>query len=588
MSRYISLTGASDMPPSEAKLPPSLQQSGGSIDLLLSAAAAESCPHQQFRTHRSRYAHIRSTSVRLHPYSSHNQDHSGGVFGSFVDFNDVQTNPFPERQQLERNIPDETVMGESLAASPVAGDANDPILAEIDSSTKVDTSSSNPNGPSLSITESTIVHETLGHAERSEALQESADLAAFAAWVTLKLVGRRHSILTESKIMTSTSHNRISQPGFLSDNCCGSVNWESNIRSHSFGIPATAASMHTPIPNTHSGQLKRSFSVSIEKQNQQRKVYGSNFSPDKGNFEPSFYFPQQDSQSNSIQSVPSLRVSSSVGSASSIHVEGHPNSPGVRLQLPPITRLLSHFVQTPTNASLLPPPSVHNFGSAAGQPLYSTAPHGQPPPRVTTPGAALPTAYVAHYTSRLTRLASLTLLRLPTPPHTVLVALHLLRRVMSAPRTLPESLATPTRLLLACLVLADATIGSERGVPTRAWASVARSCGIHGNDSDPSATRHGAADPVSGGDTVCRLVVTLKREAVECLEYNLLESLVGYREWVETLINLLKADNSGDGLGSRSLSTAKTSGAAGMKLRTRLILEELRVGDGKLAMGWKW
>ncbi|KAJ3211857.1 hypothetical protein HDU82_004671 [Entophlyctis luteolus] len=382
-------------------------------------------------------------------------------------------------------------MDEPFAASPIAGDANDPILVD--------------NPTTQSVTQMTSQFE--------EAAQDAADLAAFTAWVTLKLVSRRHSIIAKSK-MTASTWNR-----FRPANC------------HNSHQILKCKSLHSnPATHTESDVVRHSFHGSAEIQSNWSPIFLVNFC-DTG-----------------LNSVPSLSMSSSVGSASSIYIDGYSKSPSLGPQLPPLSSILCQFMPA----------------SAKVRQIVCSSRSASP--------KELPTAYAAHYTSRLTRLATLTVLRLPTPPHTLLIALHLLRRIMSAPRMLPDSLATPTRLLLACLIAADTVIGSERGVTTREWSVIARTCGIYGDDA-------GGINLGSGSSTA-NLVVNLKREVLQSLDYSLQESLWVYREWVDTLCDLLQRDDVSD--------HSSFSSATDMRLRTQLILKELGTGDRVLDMGWKW
>ncbi|KAJ3232568.1 hypothetical protein HDU78_006972 [Chytriomyces hyalinus] len=209
----------------------------------------------------------------------------------------------------------------------------------------------------------------------------------------------------------------------------------------------------------------------------------------------------------------------------------------------------------------------------------------------------LPPSYISHYTSRLTRLATLTLLKTPTPPHTTLLALHLLRRLISTPKPLPTRISTPTRMLLACLMVADSLFGGERGVPSRVWGAIAKVSGLKDGGDDGDTTSSSGPPPVGpltdakqqpGGSTAAAgegglgFIAGMKKDVLVALGFHLHASVVGYTEWMQTLKDLLKDGDSGGDVGS------VTGASVDMKRRTKRILDDLSVGEGRLGMDWKW
>ncbi|KAI8830225.1 hypothetical protein BJ741DRAFT_620868 [Chytriomyces cf. hyalinus JEL632] len=241
---------------------------------------------------------------------------------------------------------------------------------------------------------------------------------------------------------------------------------------------------------------------------------------------------------------------------------------------------------TASNSSMLsspnPPPQF----------LQPTNPQQQQQPQSTR--HTLPPSYISHYTSRLTRLATLTLLKTPTPPHTTLLALHLLRRLISTPKPLPTRISTPTRMLLACLMVADSLFGGERGVPSRVWGAIAKVSGLKdGGDDGDTATASSNVPPPVGPLTDAKqltavegglgFIAGMKKDVLVALGFHLHASVVGYTEWMQTLKDLLKdGDSGGDGGGS------VTGASVDMKRRTKRILDDLSVGEGRLGMDWKW
>ncbi|KAI8617736.1 hypothetical protein BC830DRAFT_1166730 [Chytriomyces sp. MP71] len=247
--------------------------------------------------------------------------------------------------------------------------------------------------------------------------------------------------------------------------------------------------------------------------------------------------------------------------------------------LPPLRR----HAASQYSSSATPPLPRPNYLQPRSASSYSSSHSYQPtPPQQATspqhgPGSGskqqhtLPPAYISHYTSRLTRLATLTLLKTPTPPHTTLLALHLLRRLISSPLKLPTRISTPTRMLLACLMVADALFGGERGVPARVWAAIAKVSGLKDDANEPSEVEGGSLGFVAG----------MKKDVLVALNFHLHASVLGYGEWMQTLKDLLKDDVAGGSGGEGGASVD-------MKKRTRRILDDLSVGEGRLGMDWKW
>ncbi|KAJ3402017.1 hypothetical protein HDU80_005513 [Chytriomyces hyalinus] len=230
---------------------------------------------------------------------------------------------------------------------------------------------------------------------------------------------------------------------------------------------------------------------------------------------------------------------------------------------------------TATSSSMLsspnPPPQFL-------QPMYPQQQQQQAQPTRHT----LPPAYISHYTSRLTRLATLTLLKTPTPPHTTLIALHLLRRLISTPKPLPTRISTPTRMLLACLMIADSLFGGERGVPSRVWGAIAKVSGLKDGGDDGDTTAAATVTDGSGDVGGLGFIAGMKKDVLVALGFHLHASVVGYTEWMQTLKDLLK-----DG-GEDGGDAAVTGASVDMKRRTRRILDDLSVGEGRLGMDWKW
>ncbi|KAJ1566963.1 hypothetical protein HK405_007721, partial [Cladochytrium tenue] len=174
------------------------------------------------------------------------------------------------------------------------------------------------------------------------------------------------------------------------------------------------------------------------------------------------------------------------------------------------------YAALPSPASTLPSRS-HSSVSAAMAPWRTLS---DEPGSVKSPTAAaggLPGGFETYYMARLGRLVTLALLKTPTPPQVVPVALSLVRR-LAAQAALPRSLATPTRLLLAALVLADATL-SDMPVPARVWDEVAGACGIIKDD-----------EGCCGG-----LTAKLKGDALALLGFELHVSPNEFHAWLVAL-----------------------------------------------------
>ncbi|KAI8832095.1 hypothetical protein BJ741DRAFT_651333 [Chytriomyces cf. hyalinus JEL632] len=223
---------------------------------------------------------------------------------------------------------------------------------------------------------------------------------------------------------------------------------------------------------------------------------------------------------------------------------------------------------TATSSSMLSSP---NPAPQFLQPMHPQQQQQQQQPQSTR--HTLPPSYISHYTSRLTRLATLTLLKTPTPPHTTLLALHLLRRLISTPKPLPTRISTPTRMLLACLMIADSLFGGERGVPSLSGLKDG------GDDGDTTAATLTDGSKDAGG---LGFIAGMKKDVLVALGFHLHGSVVGYTEWMQTLKDLLK-----DG-GEDGGDAAVTGASVDMKRRTRRILDDLSVGEGRLGMDWKW
>ncbi|KAJ3110121.1 hypothetical protein HK100_003147, partial [Physocladia obscura] len=577
--------------------------------------------------------------------------------------------------------------GQEIIGSPIAADDIDQIdqkqrtlalLRENDASEARPTVSHSPTDP--------------------ETIQDAKDLAAFTAWVTLRLIGRRWSLLMEQKSTSSTisAVPAISSPALnipsasTAENLSRYSTFAKNMPASSF-TPASLSSIPSYAPNPISDQIRNtdnrfqfdsnliphqsynnynnitgpyrdrelsgiscdssspasthystrqyiapekqkipaiaisksdsmSFTERVDSTDNQNNAFGIPDAPTMSS--PSSYDDRPGSVPPALKHFDSLKTS--LGSNDSL--TGKINSLKNQMSLPSLSELFNkqEFVQRqnlcPPIPSILPAkrphPGYEYPASIAGIPatqnlLSQSRPQSyhypqqfatntlkaMPPPvllqqeitQTPTPQPTQPTikhtlppAYISHYTSRLTRLATLSLLKTPTPPHTTLLALHFLRRLISTPKPLPTRISTPTRMLLGCLMVADALFGGERGVPSRMWAAIAKVSGLRDSGEDvapaapsaavnvvmPPASSTAAAEEKRDGDGA--FIAGIKKDVLESLDFNLYVSLVGYDDWIGTLKDLLKDDGGGGVRGD----------AADMRIRTRRILDELSVGEG--------
>ncbi|KAJ3208181.1 hypothetical protein HDU67_006951 [Dinochytrium kinnereticum] len=127
----------------------------------------------------------------------------------------------------------------------------------------------------------------------------------------------------------------------------------------------------------------------------------------------------------------------------------------------------------------------------------------------------LPATYLFHYAQRLRSLVTVTLTKTHAPAQVVPFALLLVQRLVSL-RTLPPLLSTPTRLLLAALILADAVL-RDATLPTAAWLAVARSVGGIAGVADRKA------------------VADLKMGCLAALDWNVVVPDSEFEAWLERL-----------------------------------------------------
>ncbi|KAJ3288514.1 hypothetical protein HDU79_004788 [Rhizoclosmatium sp. JEL0117] len=525
-----------------------------------------------------------------------------------------------------------------------------------------------------------------------EKVQDAKDLAAFAAWVTLRLIGRRWSLLMEQKTAgggagvsgvgsvggaMGTSSLHMSGGG-------GLIVGQQQVGT-SFAVPAPGNSVNTvngtgfsvfantiqpsayqaasisgyvpgtvqpqPLPPasvlTHNAQMASGPSgpgrplLNRFQAPQQRIHSGLGYREDRfdsvttvnnGSVAQSSGLSVYGTNGGSVM-LPSLTVSqdatgrsdSVVGQVSSFGLKEHPegllNSPsqgspimarsGGQQQQYASSPLATHPgpVVLPSISQMIPQHQLSSSISSAStfvapqpysqQRSYHNSPHLSSPnhnnpqklqqhpqlPQQQTKHM-LPPAYISHYTSRLTRLSTLTLLKTPTPPHTTLLALHLLRRLISTPKPLPTRISTPTRMLLGCLMVADTLFGGERGVPSRVWSAIAQVSGLREGSEDVGGEEEEVV--VGSVDAGQRLgfVAAIKKDVLVSLGFNLHGSVEGYHEWLGTLKDLLKEDGNAGGAAGAGGDVGGAS--LDMKNRTRRILDDLTVGEGRLAGGWKW
>ncbi|KAJ3106496.1 hypothetical protein HK100_003726 [Physocladia obscura] len=547
-----------------------------------------------------------------------------------------------------------------------------------------------------------------------ETIQDAKDLAAFTAWVTLRLIGRRWSLLMEQKSISSTisAAPAVSSPT-LNISSASTIQNLNNYSTFTKNIPASSFTP-APLPSIPSYAPKNQSFSKMSNTDKTNYQFDNNLIPHQAyNNYNNITGPYRDRElsrksCDSIstastysrqyitpekQKIPAIAISKSdsmliterVDSTDNqINAFGIPDAPTMSSpssyddrpgsippplkhfdslktslgsndsltgqlnslknwqSLPSLNELMNkqEFVilqrqnLCPPIPSILPAKRPHPEqeypASIAGLPttqnvlnqsrsqsyhypqqFSANTPNEIPPlqqlqhqitqtPNQTQPTTkhTLPPAYISHYTSRLTRLATLSLLKTPTPPHTTLLGLHLLRRLISTPKPLPTRISTPTRMLLGCLMVADALFGGERGVPSRMWAAIAKVSGLRDSGEDvtptappatvvsPPSLSTVAADGKIDGDGV--FIAGIKKDVLESLEFNLYVSFVGYEEWIRTLKDLLKDDEVGGSGGGGGAAGRSGVDAVDMRIRTRRILDELSVGEGRLGLGWKW
>ncbi|KAJ3029781.1 UNVERIFIED_CONTAM: hypothetical protein HDU68_011102 [Siphonaria sp. JEL0065] len=253
----------------------------------------------------------------------------------------------------------------------------------------------------------------------------------------------------------------------------------------------------------------------------------------------------------------------------------------------------------------------------------------------------LPDSYIKHHLMGLTKMCTLVLLRAPTPPQTLFLALHLLRNLISVPHPLPLRLSTPTRMLLACLMLADSLIGAERGTPMRIWKEIARIGGLVDGieeiekqqartaSSTPASTqtstpvanspqqprsnasstyspprstqlnhsrRRGSKTPDAG----MAYLALLKQDALAVLEYNLHPLFLSYGGFLATMKELVDSSPNSTTEQGQGIVAGVPPASLEMKKKMKVILDDLTTdegsafgnhffkGMGKLNMKWRW
>ncbi|KAJ3108489.1 hypothetical protein HDU96_007521 [Phlyctochytrium bullatum] len=162
------------------------------------------------------------------------------------------------------------------------------------------------------------------------------------------------------------------------------------------------------------------------------------------------------------------------------------------------------------------PPSVSpSAAPAPGMPPPQPQPQPQKPqPPTNSHGSSpLPATYLFHYAHRLRAMVTHTLSRTRAPAQIVPYALLIVHRLVSL-RTLPEPLATPTRLLLASLMLADVML-RDSTTPVAAWCAIGRAVGA--------------------GVDERKAVASLKIVAVEALNWKVVIPPAEFEAWLERL-----------------------------------------------------
>ncbi|KAI9344087.1 hypothetical protein BDR26DRAFT_858137 [Obelidium mucronatum] len=489
-----------------------------------------------------------------------------------------------------------------------------------------------------------------------ETVQDAKDLAAFAAWVTLKLIGRRWSLLMEQNGAgvsgTSSLHvgnsfatgdassgarsggsgsysvfvNAIPDSAYIAgsmavasgaDSTLGSVSLPNlserpPLKRYQAQRQGTLSSLSACIGSDTGGvtthdvlqqpsNLTTSHTIPVSENLDAESEQPATCASPQGSFLMENNYAASPTSSPIMQAqtnIPSFETTAPILPKLSTPKESNTPLPSLnrilpsRIQYPqnhPSRQYHSQYTPSITHAHpfsqpLSRPQSYHHHhhqhhNQSTSTPIQLQIPTTSlsPPPKHT-----LPPAYISHYTSKLTRLATLTLLKTPTPPQTMLLALHLLRRLISTPKPLPASISTPTRMLLGCLMIADSLFGGERGVPSRVWSAIAQVSGL----------KEGAEDVDPGGGVDGKrlgLVAKMKKDVLVSLCFNLHGSVVGYDAWLQVLKDLLKEEESTMDLpAAQEGKLVVGSASRDMKWRTRKILEDLTVGEGKLGMGWKW
>ncbi|KAJ3215768.1 hypothetical protein HDU67_010338 [Dinochytrium kinnereticum] len=126
----------------------------------------------------------------------------------------------------------------------------------------------------------------------------------------------------------------------------------------------------------------------------------------------------------------------------------------------------------PSTASVSPVESITSTTTLGG----SASAKQLPPPQTNSHGSSpLPATYLFHYAHRLRAMVTHALSRTRAPAQIVPYALLIVHRLVSL-RTLPEPLATPTRLLLASLMLADVVL-RDATTPVAVWCAIGKAIG---------------------------------------------------------------------------------------------------------------
>ncbi|KAJ3023698.1 UNVERIFIED_CONTAM: hypothetical protein HDU68_008501 [Siphonaria sp. JEL0065] len=245
----------------------------------------------------------------------------------------------------------------------------------------------------------------------------------------------------------------------------------------------------------------------------------------------------------------------------------------------------------------------------------------------------LPDSYIRYHLTHVTKMSTLLLLRAPTPPQTLLLALHLLRNLVSVPQPLPTRLSTPTRILLGCLMIADSMIGAERGIPMRIWNGIAKVGGLVDGVEDierqqpttatstPTITRtptpvdesprQQSSIPVSPRSPTHRrpsnqpadvglvYLALLKQDALAVLDHNIHPLFLSYSSFLTTIKELVTPNTTTEQ--GQGIVAGVPPASAEMKEKMMVILEELSKDQestefsghvfkemGKLDMKWRW